>query len=295
MSCYNGKSIEELRNSGSIPVVNLKIFDSISNLKISEYVLGHIDYTNELYNQYLQSLLQLPKEKRLPFINAIKTSEIIDNQVLEKEDSFLISIYMQMDQENTIDYLLKQGNLSLSRDTFIEGHKRLLRGTKSAKFINKDHRTDNEAFVGRRENGEIKIRYFSLPYTDIDEAIDKTLNFYNSDYYNENLFLQPQIIHGLIASLQMFDDGNTRYARILQNIKLHELTNRQYDDSFEGPTLYGTRAYFPFRDKYRELIGNLATNPDNDNWNEWFDFNLNRMEDQVYFLDNKLEQYRKIK
>ena len=142
---------------------------------------------------------------------------------------------------------------------------------------------------------EIKIRYFSLPYTDIDEAIDKTLNFYNSDYYNENLFLQPQIIHGLIASLQMFDDGNTRYARILQNIKLHELTNRQYDDSFEGPTLYGTRAYFPFRDKYRELIGNLATNPDNDNWNEWFDFNLNRMEDQVYFLDNKLEQYRKIK
>ncbi len=292
--CYN-QSIEQLRSSGDIPVVNLKIFDSIRDLEISEYVLGHIDYTNELYNQYLYTILSLPSEKQEPFLRAIKSSEIIDNQVLEKEDSFLISIYMQMSQENTIDYFLHNSHPKLVKNTFIEGHKRLLKGTKSQCFANKDYRTDNEAFVGRWTNGELNIRYFSLPYTDIEEAIDQVVDFFNSDSYCEYLFIQPQIIHGLIASLQMFDDGNTRYARILQNIKLFQLTNQKYNYSFISPALYGTRAYFPFRDKYRELIGNLAIEPTTEHWNEWFDFNLNRMEDQIYFLEQKMEQYQKIK
>lgn len=292
---YYDQSIEQLRSSGNIPVVNFKIFDSIRNLKISEYVLGHIDYTNELYNQYLYNLLSLPEEKQEPFLQAIKAAEIIDNQSLEQEDSFLISVSMQRDRENTIDYFIRNSHPKLVKNTFIEGHKRLLKGTKSECFSNKDHRTDNDSFVGRWVNGELKIRYFSIPYTDIGEAIDQTVDFYNSDSYQEYLFLQPQIVHGLIACLQMFDDGNTRYARLLQNIKLFELTNKKDDFSFQSPALYGTRSYFPFRDKYRELIGHLAIEPTNEHWNEWFDFNLNRMEDQMYFLDQKLDQYKKMK
>lgn len=289
------EDIAQLRSSGDIPIVNLKIFDSVRNLKISEYVLGHIDYTNELYNQYLQTLLELPEKKREPFIRAIKSSEIIDNQVLEKEDSFLISIYMQMSDENIIDYLVHHSGIHLTKDTFIEGHKKLLRGTKSERFADKDYRTDNEIFVGSRVNGNLKIQYFSLSVTDIENAMEQTLDFYNSDSYREYLFLQPQIVHGLIASLQMFDDGNTRYARLLQNIKLFELTNEKYDCAFTSPALYGTRSYFSFRGKYRELIGNLAVEPNDEHWNEWFDFNLNRMEDQMYFLDQKLDQYKKMK
>lgn len=295
MENYNKQSIEQLRNSGSIPVVNLKIFDSIHNLHISDDVLGHHRYTNELYNDYIDNILSLPIDKQIAFIRAIKGSEIIDNQVLEQEDSFLISVFMQYSKENAIDYILDNGYPLLNKEAFIEGHKLLLKGTKSATFSDKNYRTDNEAFVARRENGKLKIRYFSLPFTEIEEAIHKTVDFYNSDIYDDNLFLKSQMIHGLVASLQIFDDGNTRYARILQNIKLFELSNRQLNHSFESPTLYGTRSYFPFRDKYRELVGNLAIAPTSEHWNDWFDFNLNRMEDQMYFLDQKLEQYKKIK
>ena len=35
------KTIEELRNSGLYPVVNLEIFDTIANLKIDERNLEH--------------------------------------------------------------------------------------------------------------------------------------------------------------------------------------------------------------------------------------------------------------
>ena len=93
----------------------------------------------------------------------------------------------------------------------------------------------------------------------------------------------------------MFSDGNTRYARILQNIKLAELTNETFHYSFESPALFGTRSYFPFQYDYRKLIQNLAVDPSNENWNQWFRFNLNRAEDTMYFMDHKLEQYKKVK
>ena len=49
----------------------------------------------------------------------------------------------------------------------------------------------------------------------------------------------------------------------------------------------------PFRYDYRTLIKDLAINPDSEQWNKWFKFNLNRAEDTMYFLDEKLVQYKK--
>lgn len=107
------------------------------------------------------------------------------------------------------------------------------------------------------------------------------------------MFLKSQIIHAIIACLQIFDDGNTRYARILQNLKLYELTNRQLNFLLDAPVLYGTRSYYPYRGKYRELIADLVLSPNNESWFNWFEFNLNRMEDQMYLIDQKISQYKR--
>lgn len=200
---------------------------------------------------------------------------------------------MQTKQTNAIDYLLENG-YTLNKDTFVNAHKLILNGTSSQQFADKDYRTNDEAFVARIENGITKIRYFALPCINIEEAIDRFIEFYNSDIYNDRIFLKSQIIHGLIATLQLFDDGNTRFARILQNIKLAELTSKKYNKDLSLPALYGTRAYFPYRSKYRELIGNLAINPNYENWDNWFNFNLNRVEDSIFFIDNKLSAYKKM-
>ena len=138
--------------------------------------------------------------------------------------------------------------MDISKDVFINGHKFLLKGTNSQKYVDKKYRTDNKACVGKvLPDGSRKINYFGINYEDIDEAIERVLNFYNSDIFDEHIFLKSQIIHGLLASLQMFDDGNTRYARILQNIKLYSLTKKYLDPSLNSPVLYGTKSYFPYR------------------------------------------------
>ena len=285
--------VEEMKKSGKIPTVNLTIFDSIYSLPFSQFVIDHENDTEELYTHYITDVLELKDNDLISYLNAIKSVEIVDNQTLEKEDSFLMSLYMQTDETNAIDFLINNG-VTINKKAFIEAHKLILRGTSSQQFADKDYRTDNEAFVVRIENGKPIIRYFALPYTDIEEAIKKILNFYNSDIYDDRIFLKSQIIHGLVAALQLFDDGNTRYARILQNIKLGELTNKKYNYNLPQPALYGTRAYFPHRNKYRELVGSLAINPSYENWDTWFNFNLNRIEDAIYFMDNKLSSYKRM-
>ena len=50
-----------------------------------------------------------------------------------------------------------------------------------------------------------------------------------------------------------------------------------------------------FRYDYRNLIKRLAINPSNDEWSKWFDFNLNRTEDTMYFSNEKLAQYKKVR
>lgn len=285
--------VEKMRKSGDIPTVNLKIFDSIYSLPFSQFVVDHENDTEELYTHYINDVLELKDDDLISYLNAIKSVEIVDNQSLEKEDSFLMSLYMQTERTNAIDFLINNG-VTLNRDAFINAHKLILKGTSSQKFSDKDHRIDNEAFVVRVENGNPMIRYFALLYTDIEEAIKKIMEFYNSDTYDDRIFLKSQIIHGLVASLQLFDDGNTRYARILQNLKLSELTNKKYNYNLPLPALYGTRSYFPYRSKYRELIGNLAINPNYENWDTWFNFNLNRTEDAIFFIDNKLTAYKKM-
>ncbi len=287
--------IIQMRNSGKFPIASLKVFDSIRKLDVSDYILSHHQSTVELYQEYLNSIYDLDSKKQYPFLKTVKLMEAIDNQALEKEDSFLICIYEQMDKESAIDYVLKRANPILDKKTFIEGHKVLLQGTKSEDLSNKDYRDDNTAYVGYLDQGKLVINYFPISYTEIDEAIDQMLEFYNSDRLDDLLFLKSQVIHGIIASLQMFSDGNTRYARILQNIKLAELTNKTMEQSLQSPALFGTRSYFPFQYDYRKLIWDLAKEPNNDHWDNWFKFNLNRAEDTMYFMDTKLEEFKKVK
>ena len=38
----------------------------------------------------------------------------------------------------------------------------------------------------------------------------------------------------------------------------------------------------------------LAIYPNQDSWDNWFEFNLNRYEDQMYFLSSKLDSYKRL-
>ena len=123
------------------------------------------------------------------------------------------------------------------------------------------------------------------------------MNFYNihindlsKDYVE---FVRPIVYHGLIAALQLFNDGNTRYGRLFQHVELWGMLSQYDDTKTELPILYATRQYIPHRNEYRKLIQDIVTKKDDEAWKEWISFNLKRLQDGMYKSEEDLKQITK--
>lgn len=291
------KKIEEMRNSGLYPVVTTDIFDTIKNLNISEFILEREKEIIELYKEYIENIFTLKKTKQIKYLQAIKTQEIIDTQLLEKEDSYLMAIYLEANKQSAMDYLLKNQRVPLeylTREEIIISHQKLLEGTSGKQFSTKQYRTDNESFVGKKKNGELQIRYFPISYENIEEAVMNFSLYYNGNLHEQHTLIKPVLLHGIIGVLQIFDDGNTRFGRMIQNVKIYELTGVNMNKYLSNPAIYSSKSYSDFREQYREKLGEIAIAPTDESWNNWLNFNLNRIEEQIYYANNKLKQYKKL-
>ncbi len=290
------EKMEELRKSGLYPIVSLDIFETIADLKISDYIIEREQEVLEKYQEYLKNIFSLNKTKQDSYLKGIKTQEIMDTQVLEKEDSYLLNLFLQDKKKSALDYLLKVQRYplnQLTREEVIESHRKLLLGTSSSQYAKKDYRDNNLGFVSKSGKGDLKILYFSLPYQDIEQGIMNLTLYYNSELHEQYTLVKPCLIHGLVGALQMFQDGNTRLGRMLQNVKIYELTEKNLKYYFPTPAFYSSRSYFDYREQYREKLGDVAIHPTDATWDKWINFNFNRIEDQIYYMDHKLEQYKR--
>lgn len=293
--------IDDERKTGKYPTVGLEVVEKVKNLKISDDVLEHVDETSKrLREVYLDEIEEfrdhVPGLKE--YLNSIKVGDIMDNQKMEKENSFLIGLYMQINKQTAIDKLIKKLRTKgvITNKDIVNIHDTLLYGTSSEN--DEKVRSHNYKFVGRKyQSGKIEIDYFVIDYKDIPEATNAIANYFNNPVGNSdidsNVFLRPFIIHGLFGAVQMFEDGNTRMGRIMQHALMWQLINEQMGYDFEQPPIYATRSYYPMREKCREKIKNIVVNNDDEAWNDWFHFNLNRIEDQMYCNDENIKALRR--
>lgn len=265
------------------PIVDLNIFDYPTQLNPSEQIKGLIEYTLEIYNDLLNDINLLGDYLKNKYLLTLKNADLIDNQAIEKENTFLITLYSTIANKHAIDTLIDNYDKPLTKEELIQIHEQLLTGTSSEKKIGL--RTNNLKFVGTWNNSERNIQYFPILEQNIDQALDKLIQLYNSNTNNTNIYnsiLNPIIYHGLIATLQLFKDGNTRLARLIQHAELWKQTNKIVDTPIELPIIYASRQYYAYRDEYRNLIKNIAINPDEEAWNNWIKFNLKRIQDNIY-------------
>lgn len=280
------KEVNEAMKSGLYSIADLSMFEQIDKIDISDNLQMHVEYTNDLLKEYLEEIMELEGKKPglIEFLKAIKEGDVVDNHGLEKENSFLVGLYSQMSRETAMERLIRyyRNEKEITSKNFLGLHSTLLYGTS---FDEDKVRTSNSKFVGRIVNGERVIDYFPIDYKDIREAVNKLIEVYNGRLSNngfDNVFFQPFLVHGLIGALQMFDDGNTRLGRVMQHALIWQLINERTEFNFELPPVYATRAYYPLRCKYRELIAMQVKENNSVAWNKWFDFNLDRIEDSIY-------------
>lgn len=290
--------LERLRNSGDYPVAQIEMIDKVNDLQMTSKLNSHIEYLNEVFIKYLEELMELDGHKPglLEFLKAIRFADVEANHGLEREDPFMILLYSQMSKETAMGRLIrfaKNGKDLTGRD-ILSVHNTLLTGTLSE--VESSIRMDNNTFVGGQVNGVMEIDYFPIDYKDIKTAANALANMYNNrldgELYN-NLFIQPFLVHGLFAALQMFKDGNTRMGRIMQHALLWKNIGNDTDYSFESPAIFATKSYYPYRKQYRDKINDLVVYGDNDSWMRWFEFNLDRIEDAIDFNKRNIQELKR--
>lgn len=289
-------------------IVTLDIFDTVENIKLTDYVKYYCDDILEMYANYLKELKylqdneQLTKKERDAFLTSLKEMDIINNQVTENENPNLILIYRNLDKKPTIDELIKKGNTPLTSEEIKKYHRQLIKDTSSDKGKIEYVRNNNNFFVGTYNANRTKnIEYMPIDYKNIDEALNLLVEYYNQKISEPNdILIKPFLFHALVACLQIFNDGNTRIARLLQHIKIWNYTN-EYNGlllpekdkiTLEKPALYLTEPYRQTRGQYREIIKNLVISGTLEDWNKWFDFNLMRTEETLNMQTNVLKEFK---
>ena len=289
------KEVLKAMKSG-VPIVDLDIFKRVQDLTPSEQVLNQISYTEDLYKEYHDMIMSLSSSLRSNYLQILKSEDIINNQVVEKENSFLLALYYKTHPKNAMDEMIRCCNSEITASEFIKIHDKLLDGTSSED--QKGLREDNLKFVGTYVAGHRQIDYFPILEKDIVKALREYLSLINDKkrvQSKEDAFLKPIIYHGLLAALQLFKDGNTRYARLIQHINLWYYTNQTLGYDFSLPTVYATKQYAAGRASYRGLIKSIAITENDDAWNNWIIFNLKCLQNNIWVNQSNIETLKRRK
>lgn len=279
-------------------IVDVRVFDYIDDLILDNTTLTQLNYTINLYQNYLNLLLSYSAPNLEKILKGLRNTEVIDNHVVERENYNWLLAYQDTHHSTAINYLIKKlfvEQESLNSQIICKSHEILMRGTSNEEDITLKFRKNNQHFVGYVENNKNVITFLPVSFDEIKLALKLFCNYYNQQEDNEiTCYVKPFIIHGLLGALQIFEDGNTRVARSIQHIKMFQITREQFSTLLKLPALYFSKTYIPYRKEYRDLICKIALDPTNQTWNEWITFNLRKVQDQIYFNECNLERTRKL-
>lgn len=273
------------------------------NLKDS--TRDHMLETLENYKKYLEEIQKL--EKSDPnvvknFLRLLKINELKASQQMESEDSFLIDIglgpILDGSEKSSIDvvtkYIIK--GKSLNDERLEKIHRIILRGTSDDKERNYKLRTSEEdTYISEISNGIERTMYVAPKSFEVKPYLEYLYTFMENNKDNEiDLFLTPYLIHFYISALQPFNNGNTRLARLIQYGDIFKLSKELLDYKLKQPAIFLSENYQMNRGNYRRMIADIVMDPSDDNFNRWFNYNLNMTDEQLYHLDHDVEKIKKM-
>lgn len=110
-------------------IVDISLFDNIDNIKLSDKTKKDIEFTKEIYIDYLKDLEEFKETDREKILKALMNTETIDNHSLEREDISLLRDYYENHHSTAIRYLAKKlmnENQSLNENIIKKAHEILM-------------------------------------------------------------------------------------------------------------------------------------------------------------------------
>ena len=139
------------------------------------------------------------------------------------------------------------------------------------------------------------------PYAkDVPKYMAEIIKIFKDEYSydcSDNPFISSIIIDLLISKIQPFRDANKRTARVIHNLKFTDGINNLFNTNLKlSPINISDRVleYTPlFNKRFNSVEFNLE-HETNEAINCWIDFHLNRVDDQLFFLNNNIKQRNSI-
>ena len=297
-----------------------EVFRSIFNIEYNKNVLNELDYTYDIFQEFIDKYEQIDDKIKRIFIEAMCFDEItyLHNMELKRnEEKQLVNSLAGVEIKNTsISYIcdksLKYNNIIISNIKKL--HAILMEGIALDRIKAGTFRSKDNIYVGTPVDADtIYVQYYPPLAKYIDEAMsliitylnDPELNkkrpntYLNSDIFEFDkkyaLFIQPMIIQALLIIVQAFNDGNSRTARAINYASMLNHTNQIFDKDYELPLLYLSRGYWGFKEQYREFLKDIAINPNSENWNKWFRFCLHSIQAHIDYYDEVINNNQLIK
>ncbi len=274
----------------------MEALDKIKEYKLKPSTIEYINDTIDEYQKYLEMIDGLvPSEKDI-FLRTLKRMELKNNQEMEQEDPFMLELELNSNNgmiKSSIDVMTNiiLSNQPLTTRKLEQVHRLLITGTSDDKKENYQVR-NFETYVCEVKDGKEILSYIPPSKDEIKPYLKKLYSFMKEASYSSKIdvFYKPFIEHFYIAALQPFGNGNTRLARLFEYSEIFKLTRQNLNSKIESPVLYMSKNHLLTRKYYRDSISKIVLEPSDDNINKWVEYNLNMVNEQMYYCENALSK-----
>ncbi len=293
----------------------LKINTFLESIKIDEKTKKSLDYIWEEIKLYIDRLQEYSPEAQNIFLKDYLIKETINSSILERElyTPKILELYDLhfFERTNISDKQLKLLNKTIRSKDKIKNFEEFeeIRKEKN-KQITYDEYVENEKYnlsgnyrreivwIGGKEG--IEYAHHVPPYPEnIESYMKDFIDFFNSKKQDDlsDPIVKAALIHAIFIKIHPFANGNGRTARILLNYYLRLGINKKYDLDLTYPPLNLSKSFDLTRLAYFKKQNEIIFKEGVDNnfaVNSWIRYNIVAIEEQLYYLNNRLDKYDRL-
>ncbi|MBQ8192510.1 MAG: Fic family protein [Bacilli bacterium] len=255
----------------------------VNKIKLSSYLLEHLENTNREFDSYMKTLANYDQEyiinywiyllyKELDYNQKIENQKINEISLVDK-DLFFDTLNINHKRIHTLHNFVTEGEM----DPTFEYRKTPVQVSR----INLDKTED---IFWRGANPEDVLKFMG-DFIKIYKQGATSLIF-------SNPFLVSALMHLLFVRIHPYTDGNGRTSRIIHNIKFTEAINKLYGTRLKLSPLNLSQSISLNKITYVKRINNIyfdLEHDTNDSINKWFDFILDMADEQIYHSSEKIK------
>lgn len=273
--------------SNDNPVPRFSLEEYVNRIKLESYVLEHMEETNREFQKYMKLLMQFDDYSLITLWISLFFDELISSYKMEH--AHLINFDL-IDKNN-----LFFDSLTINHSRIQKLHDFVLKHTDNE--INKDaqYRVTHVRVSKMTQRGEF-VFWRGVEPEDVKFFMDQFIRIYKSksiSVLNTNPFLKSALIHLLFIRIHPFTEGNGRTARLLHGMCFTNCINEIYDMKLKISPFNISPNILVNQPTYARMIDSIYFDLDHDSneeINRWFNFILNMVDEQLFYLMSKKER-----